>query len=88
MGQKVEVDTGQRGGVTSEMAEIMKALKREVYEQKQANEVLRKRFVPPLSRRLTKTGLHPSGRNQNLIPDKRQSRPIKRMLCCPNIKCL
>ena len=40
--KKVEVDTGQRGGVTTEQAERMKALEREVRELKQANEILRK----------------------------------------------
>jgi len=40
--KKVEVDTGQRGGITTEMAEKMKALEREVKELKQANEILRK----------------------------------------------
>ena len=40
--KKVEVDTSQRGGVTTEMAEKMKALERENRELKQANEILRK----------------------------------------------
>jgi transposase len=40
--KKVEVDTGQRGGITTEMAEKMKALERENRELKQANEILRK----------------------------------------------
>ncbi len=40
--KKVEVDTGQLGGVTTEMAEKMKALERENRELKQANEILRK----------------------------------------------
>jgi transposase-like protein len=40
--KRVEVDTGQRGGVTTEQAEKMKALEREVRELKQANEILRK----------------------------------------------
>ena len=40
--KKVEVDSGQRGGVTTEMAEKMKALERENRELKQANEILRK----------------------------------------------
>ena len=40
--KKVEVDTGQRGGVTTEMTEKMKALERENRELKQANEILRK----------------------------------------------
>ena len=49
--KKVEVDTGQRGGVTTEQAEKMKALEREVRELKQANEILRKAsayFAPAL----------------------------------------
>ena len=41
-GEKVEVDTGQRGGITTEMAEKMKALERENGELKQANEILHK----------------------------------------------
>jgi transposase-like protein len=40
--KRVEVDKGQRGGVTTEMAEKMKALERENRELKQANEILRK----------------------------------------------
>lgn len=40
--KKVEVDTGQRGGITPEMAEKIKALERENCELKQANEILRK----------------------------------------------
>ena len=40
--KKVEVDTGQRGGITTEMSEKMKALERENRELKQANEILRK----------------------------------------------
>ena len=40
--KKVEVDTGQRGDITTEMAEKMKALERENRELKQANEILRK----------------------------------------------
>jgi len=35
--KRVEVDTGQRGGVTTEQAEKMKALEREVRELKQAD---------------------------------------------------
>jgi len=49
--RKVEVDTGQRGGVTTEMAEKMKAPERENQELKQANEILRKAsayFAPAL----------------------------------------
>ena len=40
--KKVEVDTGQRGGITTEMAEKMKTLERENRKLKQANEILRK----------------------------------------------
>ncbi|KJS20637.1 MAG: transposase [Hoeflea sp. BRH_c9] len=40
--KKVEVDTGQRDGITTEVAEKMKALERENRELKQANEILRK----------------------------------------------
>lgn len=40
--KKVEVDTSQRGGITTEQAEKMKALERENRELKQANEILRK----------------------------------------------
>jgi len=40
--KKVEVDIGQRGGITTEVAEKMKALERENRELKQANEILRK----------------------------------------------
>ena len=40
--KKVEVDAGQRGGITTEQAEKLKALEREVRELKQANEILRK----------------------------------------------
>jgi transposase-like protein len=40
--KKVEVDTGQRGGITTEQAEKMTALERENRELKQANEILRK----------------------------------------------
>ena len=40
--KKVEVDTGQRGSITPEQAEKMKALERDVRELKQANEILRK----------------------------------------------
>ena len=39
---KVEINTGQRGGITTEMADKMKALERENRELKQANEILRK----------------------------------------------
>jgi transposase-like protein len=40
--KKTEVDSGKRSGVTTEMAEKMKALERENRELKQANEILRK----------------------------------------------
>lgn len=36
------INAGKRPGVPSEMAERMKALKREVREMRQANEILRK----------------------------------------------
>ena len=39
---KAEVDSGKRPGVSSEMAERMKALERENRELRQANEILRK----------------------------------------------
>ena len=40
--KKAEVDSGQRAGVSTEMAEKMKALERENRELRQANEILRK----------------------------------------------
>jgi transposase-like protein len=40
--KKAEIESGRRGGVTTEMAEKMKALERENRELKQANEILRK----------------------------------------------
>ena len=43
--KKAEVDRGDRAGVTSEMAERIKALERENRELKQANEILRKASV-------------------------------------------
>ena len=43
--KKVEIETGQRGGITTEMAEKMKALERENRKLKQANEILRKASV-------------------------------------------
>jgi transposase len=49
--KRVEVDTGKRAGVTTDMAEKMKALERENRELRQANEILRKAsayFAPPL----------------------------------------
>ena len=40
--KKAEVDSGRRVGISSEMAEKMKALERENRELRQANEILRK----------------------------------------------
>ena len=40
--KKAEIDSGRRAGVSSEMAEKMKALERENRELRQANEILRK----------------------------------------------
>ena len=40
--KKAEVDSGKRAGVSSEIAERMKALERENRELRQANEILRK----------------------------------------------
>jgi len=40
--KKAEVDSGQRAGVSTDTAEKMKALEREVRELRQANEILRK----------------------------------------------
>ena len=40
--KKAEIDRGDRAGVTTEMAEKMKALERENRELRQANEILRK----------------------------------------------
>jgi len=40
--KKAEVDTGKRAGVTTDMAEKMKALERENRELRQVNEILRK----------------------------------------------
>ena len=40
--KKVEVDTGDRAGITTGLAEKMKALERENRELRQANEILRK----------------------------------------------
>jgi transposase len=39
---KAEINSGNRPGVTTDMAEKMKALEREVRELRQANEILRK----------------------------------------------
>jgi transposase len=40
--KKAEVDSGRKPGVTTDMAEKMKALERENRELRQANEILRK----------------------------------------------
>ena len=40
--KKSEVESGQRGGVTSDVAARLKALERENRELRQANEILRK----------------------------------------------
>ena len=40
--KKTEIDSGKRAGVTTGLAEKMKALEREVRELRQANEILRK----------------------------------------------
>jgi transposase-like protein len=40
--KKAEVDSGQRAGIPSDMAEKMKVLERENRELRQANEILRK----------------------------------------------
>ena len=40
--KKAEVDTGKRAGLSSDMAEKMKALERENRELRQATEILRK----------------------------------------------
>jgi transposase-like protein len=40
--KKAEIDRGARAGVSTEMAERLKALERENRELKQANEILRK----------------------------------------------
>ncbi len=40
--KRTEVDSGKRAGVTTDMAEKMKALERENRELRQANEILKK----------------------------------------------
>ena len=40
--KKAEVDSGERSGVTSDVADRLKALERENRELRQANEILRK----------------------------------------------
>lgn len=49
--RKTEVDGGKRAGVSSDMADKLKALERENRELRQADEILRKAsayFTPPL----------------------------------------
>jgi transposase len=43
--KKTEVDGGKRAGVTTDMAERMKALERENRQLRQANEMLRKAYA-------------------------------------------
>ena len=40
--KRAEIDSGQRAGVSTDMAEKLKALERENRELRQANEILRK----------------------------------------------
>ena len=40
--KKIEVDSGKRAGMTTDMAQKLKALERENRELRQANEILRK----------------------------------------------
>ena len=63
--KKTEADSGKRAGVTSDMAEKMKALERENRELRQANEILRKAsayFAPP-SRRMKAFACRARGRS-------------------------
>lgn len=49
--KKTEVDSGKRAGLSTDVAEKLKALERENRELRQANEILRKAsayFAPPL----------------------------------------
>jgi transposase len=49
--KKAEVDSGKRPGISTDVAEKLKALERENRELRQANEILRKAsayFAPPL----------------------------------------
>lgn len=46
-GKKAEVDRGERAGITTEMAERLRALERENRELKQANEILRTAAIGP-----------------------------------------
>jgi transposase len=43
--KKVEVDSGKRPGISSELADRLKALERENRELRQANEILRTRLL-------------------------------------------
>ena len=63
--KKIEVDRGERAGVTTEMAERLLALERVNRELKQANEILRKgvRVFCPSSRRLLATACRAKGRS-------------------------
>jgi len=47
VGQKAEVDSGNRAGVTTDMTERLKALERENRELRQANETLPKAGAYP-----------------------------------------
>jgi transposase len=40
--KRADIDSGKRGGISSDMAEKLKALERENRELRQANEILRK----------------------------------------------
>ena len=62
--RKSEIDSGKRGGVTTDMAGKMKALEREIRELRQANEILRKAsayFAP--SRRMKAFACRARGRS-------------------------
>src|SRR4051795_5015509 len=50
--KKAEVDSGKRAGVTTDMAEKLKALERENRDLRQANEILRKASQAELDRRV------------------------------------
>ena len=49
--KKAELDAGKRAGISTETAEKLKALERENWELRQANEILRKARRPILPRR-------------------------------------
>ena len=62
--KKAQVDSGKRAGVTTDMAEKMKALERENRELRQTNEILRKAsayFAP--SRRMKAFACRATGRS-------------------------